>query len=79
MVDLSTHVFKDLNIGKITHKYSFNNDYVKEIYDPEHVHTTTKWLGVILDVKYEKADLQNVVETQCQHLIMTQHNELLKL
>ena len=27
----------------------------------------------------KKADLHHIMETQCQHLTMTQHNELLKL
>ena len=34
---------------------------------------------VILDAKYQKAYLQMVVETQCQHLTITQRNEFLKL
>ena len=34
---------------------------------------------LILYAKYEKADLHKVTETQCQHLIMTQRNDLLKL
>ena len=36
-------------------------------------------MRVILDAKYEKADLHKVMETHCQHLTMTQHNDLLKL
>ena len=31
-------------------------------------------LRVILDAKYEKADLQKVMKTQFQHLTMTQLN-----
>ena len=57
----------------------FTNAYIREVYDPEHVRTATKLLRVILDAKYEKVDLHKVVENQCQHLIMTQRNELLKL
>ena len=45
----------------------------------EHVRTATKQLCVILDAKYEKADLHKVMETQCQHLTVTQRNELIKL
>ena len=41
--------------------------------------TATKQLSVILDAKYEKADLHKVMENQFQHLTMTQRNELLKL
>ena len=34
---------------------------------------------VILDSKYEKTALHKVMETQCQHLKMTECNDLLKL
>ena len=34
---------------------------------------------VILNDRYEKEDLHKVMETQCQHLTMTQCNDLLKL
>ena len=36
-------------------------------------------MRVILDDKYENSDLHKVMENQCQHLRMTQRNELLKL
>ena len=38
----------------------------------------TKILRVILDAKYEKAYLNRVTKKQCQHLIETQRNEVLK-
>ena len=57
----------------------FTNAYVEEVYDSEHVHTSTKRLRVILDSIYEKVDLDKVMETQCQHLTITQRNKLLKL
>ena len=79
MVDLDTYISKDLNTGKITPEEQFTNDYVEEIYESEHVCTATKILRVILDAKYEKSDLHKVIENQCQHLTMTQRNELLKL
>ena len=63
----------------ITPEESFTNAYVKELYGSEHVHTATKILRVILYAKYEKAHLHTVIENQCQHLTMTQLNELLKL
>ena len=44
----------------------------------EHVHTSTKQLNVVLDDKYEKADLNKVMENQFQHLTETQYNELIK-
>ena len=79
MVDLGTYIFKDLNTDKITPKESFTNAYVEEVYESEHVCTATKQLCVILDDKYEKVCLHKVMETQCQHLTMTQRNELIKL
>ena len=45
----------------------------------EHVHIATKLLHVILEAKYEKTNLHKVVETQCQLLIVTQRNGLIKL
>ena len=79
MVDLGTYIFKDLNTGKITPEESFTNSYVEEVYESEHVCTATKRLCVILEDKYRKEDLHKVMENQCQHLTMTQRNELLEL
>ena len=52
MVYLGTYIFKDLNTGKIKPEEPFTNDYVEEVYESEHVHTTTKRLRVILDAKH---------------------------
>ena len=60
-VDLGTYIFKHLNAGGITPRESFTNDYVEEVYGSDHVSTATKWLRVILDTKYEKADLHKVM------------------
>ena len=79
MVDLGTYIFKYLNTEKITPDESFTNAYVKGVYKLEHVHTDTRRLRVILDAKYEKVDLHKFMENKCQHLTMTQRNELLKL
>ena len=79
MVDLGTYVFKYLNTGKITPGKQFTNDYIKEVYESQHVRTATKRLRVILYARYKKLDLHKVMENQCQHSTMTQRNELLKL
>ena len=79
MVYLGIYIFKYLNIGKIKPEELFTDAYVEEVYDSEHVRTATKRLSVILDSKYKKADLNKVMETQCQNLTMTQRNYLLKL
>ena len=42
MVYLGTYIFKYLNIGKSKPEEPFTTDYVEEVYDSEHVCTTTK-------------------------------------
>ena len=79
MVDLGTYVFKYLITGKITPEEWFTNAYAEEVYESEDVRTATKRLHIILDAKHEKPDLHKVMENKCQHLTMTQCNELLKL
>ena len=79
MVDLVTYTFKNLNKQKIKHEELFTGAHFKELYESEHVRTDTKQLRVFLDYKYKKTDLNKVMETQYQHLTMTQRNDLLKL
>ena len=79
MVDLGTYVFKDLNIGKNKTEEQFTDAYVKEVYKSEHVRTDAKRLLIILYAKYGDVDLHKVMETQCQHLTKTEHNDFLKL
>ena len=79
MVDLGRHVFKILNTGKITPDKLFANAYIGEVYKSEHAQSASKLLRLILDSKYKDTDLHKVMETRCQHLTMTQCNELLKL
>ena len=79
MVDLGAYIFKDLNTEKIEPEELFTAAYVEEVYELEHIRTATKKLRAILDAKYEKADLDKVMETQCQHLTKIQRNDLLEL
>ena len=79
MVDVGTYKFDIFNTGEITPEEQFNNAYVEEVYESEHVRTPTKLSRVILYAKYKKADLHKVVEYQFQHLTIIQRNELLKL
>ena len=64
---------------EITPEESLINDYVKEVYASERVCTEKMLSRVILDTKYDQADLHEVMETQCQHLKLTERNDLLKL
>ena len=79
MVDLGTYRFKDLNPGKITPEEQLTNDYVKELYESEHLCTATKRFLVILYSNCEEAYLHKVMENQCQNLTIRQRNELLEL
>ena len=62
MVDFVTYIFKYLNTEGITGKEYFNNAYVEGLYQSEHVFTDIKLLRVILDEKYEKADLHKFMK-----------------
>ncbi len=42
------------------------------------MHEATKRVVHILDAKYEKADLQSVVSTNCTHLSLLDQNKLLE-
>ena len=53
------------------------NAYAEEINESEQVCTSTKRLCIILDDKYEKADINKVMENQYQPLIEGQCNEFL--
>ena len=79
MVDLGIYEFKDLNTGEIKPEELFPNNYAEEIYELEHVRTATKRFRVILDAKYENANLNKTIKTQCQHMTEIQRNELLNL
>ena len=68
MVDMGAYEFPYLNTGKITPEESFTNAYTEDINESEQVRTSTKRLHAILDYKYKKADLNKVMENQCQHL-----------
>ena len=48
-------------------------------HEPHSMQEATKWVIHILDAKYEKADLQSVVSTNCTHLSLPDQNKLLEL
>ena len=48
------------------------------MHESEKVCTSTKRLRVVLDPKFVKADVNQVMKNQLQHLIETKRNELLK-
>ena len=50
------------------------NAHTEEVNEQEKVRTSTRRLLIILDAKNEKADLNKVMENQCQHMIEVQRN-----
>ena len=51
------------------------NSFIEELFQLEHVETSTKQLCTILGANYKKEDLKKVMKNQCQNLIEEQYNE----
>ena len=54
---------KVYNTGKITPEYLFAKVYTEKIHESEQVRTSNKKLRVLLDSKYEMADLNKARKT----------------
>ena len=51
----------------------------RKVHESEQVRTSTKWLRIILDSKYEKGRFKFETKLLFQHLTEKQSNELIKL
>ena len=56
--------------------WAVNNSMAHEL---QSTHKATQRVVHILDAKYEKADLQSTVSTNCTHLSLQDQNSLLEL
>ena len=56
--------------------WAVNNSMVHELHSMQQV---TDQVKNILGAKYEKADLQSVVSTNCSHISLQDQNKLLEL
>ena len=65
-----------LTTSKMEKAWTVNSSMAHE---PHSTHEATKQIVHILDAKYEKADLQSVVSTNCTHLNLQDQNKLLEL
>jgi len=63
---------------KMYQAWKINNSLRLEL-EPESTQEATKRAVHILDAKYEKADLQSVVDTNCKHLSLNERQSLLDL
>ena len=80
MVDVSNDNFKSITNKTVKPEESFINLYVNEEYKSDNAIKSTRRMLIILDAKYKKADLSEVMTKQCQkHLTATQHHALLKV
>ena len=65
------------SLGDLSDK-ALHNLY-KEAQEPSISRVATKRVTKILDAKYEKANLPEIVDDNCTHLSVTQRNALLRL
>ncbi len=65
-----------LTMSKMERAWTVNNSMAHK---QQSTHKATKQVVHILDAKYEKADLQSVVGTNCTHLSLQDQNKLLAL
>ena len=65
-----------LTTSKMEKAWTVNNSMAHE---PHSMQEATQQVVHILDAKYEKADLQSVVSTNCTHLSLPDQNKFLKL
>ena len=56
--------------------WAINDSMAQEL---QSTHEATDWVVNILDAKYEKADLQSIVNTNCSYLSLHNQNKLLEL
>ena len=72
MVEFIKYDFKTLTHKQFKPEESFINKYVRKCLESEVTISSTCRIRRILDAKYEKADLKQVVDNQCQQLIPNQ-------
>ena len=66
----------NLTMSKIETAWDVNNSMAHE---PQSTHKATQSVVHILNAKYEKADPQSVVSTNCTHLNLQTQTKLLEL
>jgi hypothetical protein len=72
---LPTRDINSMTTSKMKRAWTVNNSMEHGTHNMQEV---TQQAVHILDMKYEKADLQSVVSTNCNHLSLQDQNKLLK-
>ena len=80
MVDVKKYNFKSITDKTVKPEESFLNLYVNECFESDNTISSTRIMRRILYAKYEKADLNEVMNKQCQkHLTTIERHSLLQL
>ena len=79
MVEIITYEFKTLTDHKVKPEDSSIKAYVNECLESKVTIISTFGIKIVLDAKYEKADLNKFMEEQCQHLRSNKRETLLHI
>ena len=79
MFDLSNYDFTAVTDKTVKPEESFINAYVGECLKSESAISSTQRMRIILDSKYETAELNNVMTKQCRHLSTEEQERILAL
>ena len=79
MLDIITYDFKHLTDTKVRPEEYFINTYADKCLESEGKISSARRMRIILDAKYKKSDLNQVMDKQCQHLSPNNWEKLLHL
>ena len=80
MVDVSNYNFKSITHKTVKPEGCFINLYIDKEFKSDNPIKSTRRMCRILDVKYENADINEIMTKQCQkHLTATKLHALLQL
>ena len=71
MEDVSNYDFLSIIDKTVKPEESFINSYVDKSLEPDSVISLTLQMRRIIDTKYREADINKVMDKQCQHLNAT--------
>ena len=79
MVDVINYYFKSITDKTVKLEESFVNSYFHECLGYKSVINSTRRMRIILDAKYNRADLNKVTTEKFQHLTATKIHRILHL
>ena len=68
MVDVRNYDFNIIMAKTVKPEESFINSYVDECFESNSAISETQIMRRILDARYKKSDLNNIMTEKCQHL-----------